>query len=137
MSRIYKNARVFSYKDPNGKELLREILYIEKIKPEKAIKEKNAYEIVYVSPQFILNGFIVTTINDIVQNIHILGLHPNANLDTKEFCIPDHKKEVLYDEIYYDLLRSNLKTYYLDNSHFIPEKLELKKLKSIYMEFNR
>jgi len=137
MTQRYKNARIFSYIDTNGKELLQELVYIEKIKPKKAIKEKNAYEIIYVPPQFILNGFIVTTINDIVQNIHILGLHPNVDLSTKEFCLPDHKKDVVYDDIYYDLLRSNLMTYYLDNAHFIPEKLELKKMKSVYIQFNR
>ena len=116
---------------------MQELLYIEKIKPNRAIKEKNAYEIVYVPSQFILNGFIVTTTNQLVQSIHILGLHPNADLNTKQFCLPNHKMETEYNDIYYDLLRTNLKTYYLDNAHFIPEKIELKKLKSIYLQFNR
>jgi hypothetical protein len=133
----YKNAKVFSYRDSNGKEILKELLYLEKIKPEKAIKEKNAYEIIYVPPQFVLNGFIVTLVNKIVHHVHVFGLHPNADMNTKEFCLPEHKLQTEYDDIYYDLLRSNLKTYYLDNAHFIPEKLELKKLKSIYLQFNR
>ena len=138
MSRIYRKAKIFRYRDINDNSIMTELLYIEKIKPEKAIKNKNAYDIISIPPQFVVNGFIVSLIKDnIVDHVHIFGLHPNSDLSTKEFCLPDHKKNIEYDEIYYDLLRSNLRTYYLDNAHYIPPKMELKKLKSIYLQFNR
>ena len=125
------------YKDISGKVVAEEYIYLETIKPDRAIKNKNAYEISYILPQFVVKGFCIFVMNSKVIRVTIFGLHPNADAETGVFCLPDHKLNVKFDENYLDLLRSNLRTYYLDSAHFIPEKMELKKMKSIYLQFNR
>lgn len=135
---MYRSAKkIFTYKDFNNHDVMKEFIYFKKIIPDRVIKNKNAYEITYLPPECIINGFCVTTVNNLVQKVHVFGIHPNVDLTTKEFCLPNHKLNTEYNDIYYDLLRMNFRTFYLDSAHFIPNKLEYKKIKSIYLQFNR
>lgn len=114
-------------------------IYEGHITPTRVIKNKNIYEITHVDQQYIINGFMVITQQDLVHTITIFGFHPNRDPDTNLFCLPDYKKGVKYTNEYYQLLLTNIKTYYLDNCFFIPgsTKVEYKKIKSIYMKMNK
>ena len=114
-------------------------IYEGHITPTRVIENKNAYEITYLDPMFILNGFMVTTQQDFVQHIYLFGHHPNRDLDTNLYCLPDYKKGVKYDEQYFQMLLTNIKTYYLDSCYFRPgdDQMHTKKLKSIYMKMNK
>ena len=113
-------------------------LYEGQITPTRMIKNKQAYEITYLHPQFFINGFMVTTEQDLVRHITLFGYHPNRDPATNLYCLPNYKKGVKYDGKYYEMLLTNIKTYYLDDCFYTPPKkqVEYKKLKSISMQFN-
>ena len=113
-------------------------IYEGQITPNRVVKGRSAYEITYVDPQYIINGFCVITQNDMVHSITIFGFHPNRDPDTNLYCMPDYKKGVKYDNVYYERLLTNIRTYYLDNCFFIPgqAKVKYRKMNSIAMQFN-
>jgi len=114
-------------------------IYEGQITPTRVIKNKNAYEIISIHPQYIIYGFTVTTFNDIVETIALHGFHPNRDPDTNLYCLPDYKKGVQYSSVYYELILTNIKTYYLDSCFFMPAKahLEYKKMNSMSMQMNK
>ena len=114
-------------------------IYEGQITPTRVVKNKNAYEIISIHPQYIIYGFTVTTFNDIVETIALHGFHPNRDPNTNLYCLPDYKKNVTFSSVYYELLLTNIKTYYLDSCFFIPTKahLEYKKMNSISIQMNK
>ena len=114
-------------------------LYEGQIIPTRMIKNQQAYEITYIHPQFFINGFMVMTEQEHVRTITLFGYHPNRDPKTNLYCLPDYKKGVKYDQKYYEMLLTNIKTYYLDNCFFIPGKMDVKykKMKSVYMKMNQ
>ena len=114
-------------------------IYLGRIKPNRVIKDKNVYEIIYVDPIFIMSGFVVMTENRYIQNILLFGFHPNRDPNTSLYCLPERKKQVDFTEQYFKLLLTNLKTYYLDDCFYTPSlsQLKYKKMKSIYLKLNQ
>jgi hypothetical protein len=106
--------------------------------PDRMIKGKNVYEIIEIDELLHINGFIVITENELVYNVILLGYHPNRDPDTKQYCLPDRKKKVKFDQSYLDMLLTNIKTYYLDDCYWVPPKgkVKYKKLKSMYIQMN-
>jgi len=111
-------------------------LYEGQIIPNRMIKDKQVYEITKLHPQFFINGFIVITEQEFVTNIVLFGYHPNRDPDTHLYCLPDYKKGVKYDQKYFDMLLTNIKTYYLDDCFYTPPKnqVEYKRIKSVPMK---
>ena len=114
-------------------------IFIQKIIPNRVIKDKNVYEITYLDSMYHLDGFEITTENDKVFNVKIFGFHPNSDPDTDIFCIPDFKTGVYLTKEYLDLIVTNVQTYYLDKCFFNPtgKKVQYKKLQSIYVQMNK
>jgi len=114
-------------------------IYEGQIIPTRMIKDKNVYEITYLHPQFIIHGFMVMTEQDLVRHITLFGYHPNRDPATSLYCLPTYKKGVKFDQKYYEMLLTNIKTYYLDDCFYTPPKnqIEYKKLKSISMQLNQ
>jgi len=113
-------------------------IFINKIIPNRVIKDKNVYEITYLNKMFHLDGFEVSTENGMVMNIRIFGFHPNCDPDTDNFCLPDYKKGTSFTTEYVNLIKTNIQTYYLDNCFFNPTGKELRyqKMKSIFVQLN-
>lgn len=113
-------------------------IYEGQIIPNRIIKDKNVFEITNLNPQFFINGFTVTTENDLVSFITLFGYHPNKNPKTNLYCLPDHKKGVKFDEIYFERLLTNIRTWYLNDCFYYPAQkdYEAKKLKSISLQLN-
>ena len=136
----YVDDRIVIWGHNNDLPLIEKIyLYEGQITPTRMIKNKQVYEITYLHPQFFINGFMVTTEQDFVRHITLFGYHPNRDPETNFYCLPKYKKGVKYDEKYYEMLLTNIKTYYLDDCFYTPPKnqVEYKKLKSISMQFNQ
>jgi len=126
--------------EDKGKELYRKTyIFIKNIIPNRVIKDKNVYEITYLDKMFNLDGFEISTENNKVINIRVFGFHPNCDPNTDNFCIPDFKKGVELTNKYLSLIISNIQTYYLDTCFFNPtgNQLKYKKMKSIYIQFNK
>jgi hypothetical protein len=135
----FLNRLVVSPSNPNLAVVEKSFIYLGEIRPNRVIKNKNVFEIVYLNPMFILNGFVVITENELVQNILVFGYHPNKDPDTSLYCLPNRKKQNKFDENFFKLLLTNLKTFYLDECFYIPSinQLKYKKMKSIYVKLNR
>jgi len=133
---MFLDATVLGEQVKYGK---RFFIYQEEIVPDRVVKKKAAYEITYLSSFLIIKGFtVVVDYNDLVEKVFLFGLHPNCDLETNLFCLPDNRKNVPFTEGYYENLKSLLRVYYLDDCHYKPTggHLIYKKMKSIYMQFN-
>lgn len=114
-------------------------LYEGQIIPNRMVKDKNVFEITYLNPMFYINGFLVMTENDMVRTITLFGYHPNRDPKTNLYCLPDYKKGVKYDQVYFERLLTNIKTYYLDDCFYTPSHSHVtyKKLKSMAIQLNK
>lgn len=113
-------------------------IFINRIIPNRVIKDRNIHDISYLDKMFYLDGFEVSTENDKVMNVRVFGIHPNCDPDTDNFCLPDFKKGTYFNSDYLNLIKTNIETYYLDNCFFNPtgKKLRYKKMKSIFVQLN-
>lgn len=113
-------------------------IYIQKIIPNRIVMDKNVYEITYLDKMYHLGGFQIETENNRVFNVRLFGFHPNCNLETNEYCIPDFKKGCQLTDGYIRGITTNIQTYYFDACYFKPIKrnLRYRKLKSIYIQMN-
>jgi len=113
-------------------------IYINKIIPNRIILKKNVYKITFLDKVYFINGFDVVTENDKIRRIYLFGFHPNRD-DNGLYCLPEHKKNQLFTEQYFNMLLSNIKTYYFDSCYFKPPSslIKYKKMKSMYIQLNQ
>lgn len=136
----YLDDRIMIWGHDNDVPLVEKVyVYEGHITPTRMIQDKNVFEITYVHPIYYMHGFSVITHDDLVTTIVLFGHHPNRNPDTCTYCLPDYKTGVKYDEKYFQMLLTNIKTYYLNDCFFTPgkEHIKYKKLNSISMQFNK
>ena len=114
-------------------------IYEGRITPDTMIKSHKAYSIDYLDPLFILNGFIVITENNLVLNILLMGIHPNRNPETHMYCLPEYRIKKEFTPEYFEKVLKTIKTYYLDDCYFQPEKkyVRYKPLKSMSIQLNQ
>jgi len=114
-------------------------IYEGQITPNRMIKNKELYEIIYLDPFWVLSGFAVTLENGKMERITIFGHHPNKDWKTGLYCMPERKIGLEFNRSYFNILLMNLKTYYLDNCHSEPfsSQVTYKKLKSMYIQLNQ
>lgn len=111
-------------------------IYEGQIMPTTMIQKHEAYEITEIHTFFIMQGFCVSTENDLVMHVSLFGPHPNRDPDTGLFCLPQEKLNVKFSPEYFNKLLTTLKTYYLDNAYFTPplHYVTYEKLKSAYIQ---
>lgn len=116
-------------------------IYIGKIKPNRMIRDRCAYEITYLDEKLILDGFYITTYtkDDQITSINLFGEHPNCDLNTNIYCWPKMQKGLPLNQETLHMILTNLKTYYLDDAYFMPEGASAlyKKLDSISIRLNK
>lgn len=95
------------------------ILYKGLLIPDILVKDGKPYAITYLDPQFYIHGFLVFTESMKVENIILLGVHPNQDNNYK-YCLNEEKRNKLFTEIYFNALVRSIKTYYVDDAYFIP-----------------
>jgi len=113
-------------------------IYIGQIIPERIISKKNVYKITFLDKIYFLDGLDVVTENDKVRRIYLFGFHPNRD-ENGIYCLPDNKKNVEFTRDYFNILLSNIKTYYFDSCYFKPPKklINYVKMKSMYIQLNQ
>jgi len=113
-------------------------IYLDEIIPDKVIQNKNVYHITFLDSVYFLKGFDIVTENKRVKRVYLFGFHPNRD-NNGLYCLPDTKKNIFLNEEYFNMLLSNIKTYYFDSCYFKPPKTLIKytKVKSIYIQLNQ
>jgi len=113
-------------------------IYNKRIVPTRMVQNKELYEITYIHPVWIMNGFSVTVQNQAVQRVAVFGLHPNRDWKTGLLCLPENKLKQPFTKQHFESLVQILKTFYLDNCYSMPYKNEVryKRKRSIYIRLN-
>ena len=114
-------------------------IYDAHITPTRFIHKKVVSEIIEVHNKWIIHGFTVTTENNKVRMVSLVGYHPNQDPDTGLYCLHPSKIGLLYDDLFYENLVTNIKTYYLDECYFVPpdKDFKYKNLETIAIQFNK
>jgi len=112
-------------------------VYEAQITPRQIIENKNVYEIVYIDPLWIINGFVIITEDDKVIRIVVFGHHPNVNENL--YCLSKGKKGQIFNKTFYENFIQTLQTYYYDNCYYkIPSKyIKYRKIKSMFVKLNQ
>lgn len=111
----YKNVKI------KGNGLLIEYHhYFGEIVPEFMIQNGNPRHIIYLDPSYILKGMRIRTVNKKVMQVHILGIHPNCDINTGELCLKDDERGASISSIhaFKNIIVNRLKVYYYNDCHF-------------------
>jgi len=120
-------------------------IYVDKIIPNRIIKNKRLYKITYLDEFYHINAvhFLVSknTINgkENVIKITLDGFHPNTLRNTaNEYCLQDKDKGSLFIETFFDRMIANIHNYYLDSCIFEPptDMLQYERMRSMYVQLN-
>lgn len=96
--------------------------------PYKLIYKNQIYEIVKLDHKFIIEGFIIKTVDNKIDMIFINNPHPNANPKTGEFCIPHNLRSLEITENSLMMIRTILSCFNLDDCYFTPwDEIEYKR----------
>jgi hypothetical protein len=97
-------------------------IFIHSIIPNKLICNSSLYFIKIIDPKFIIEKFfVITNEYDKIENVGIInGLHPNCDLKTKLFCIPEYLKEYELNENSIKIILNMLEIFNFDSSFFQP-----------------
>ena len=112
----------------------------ENITPRLMIDEGQYYDIVSIDPKYIIKKHKIVVKNGLIEKVYIDGIHPNANRDTNELCLPDEIKGTPYDEMCGICIKFQLSQYNLDHCYFEPEYalMKFKKKHNLYrMDVNK
>lgn len=94
----------------------------ENITPRLMIDEGQYYDIVSIHPKYVVKKHKVIVKNGLIEKVYIDGIHPNANRDTNELCLPDEIKGTPYDEMGAICIKFLLSQYNLDDCYFAPQR---------------
>lgn len=102
-------------------------IYLEILAPNRLYDGDYAYRIKRISSKYALTGFIVQTsmidgIEKVLSVITIGGLHPNSDVDTGVFCLPNYMKYQEFNDRYITDLRKTIKIWNLNNCHHYPTR---------------
>jgi len=96
--------------------------------PKKLIFKNEIYEILNISPKFIINGYKVKTVNGKIDIVTLPCPHPNANPRTGEFCIPSNLRDLDLNKNTIKMIESMLSCFNLDDCYFTPwDEIEYRK----------
>lgn len=97
-------------------------IFSQKIIPNKLICNSSLYPIKITDDKFIINKFCVFINEDNkIENIGIMeGLHPNCDLKSKLFCIPEFLKEFELNEKSLKIIINMFEIFNFDSSFFQP-----------------
>ena len=100
--------------------------YFGDIVPEFVLKNGIPMHITYLDPVYILKGLRIRTVNKKIMQVHVLGVHPNCDLDTGELCLKKDERGAQVSNIhaFKNVIVNRLKTFYYDHCHFMPENKE-------------
>jgi len=97
--------------------------FIKEVIPNKLICKNNLYNIKLTNPEFIIKKFCVF-LNDETEKIEDVGIiegkHPNCDLKTKLFCIPEYLKNYKLDDNSFKIIINILEIFNFDSAFYQP-----------------
>jgi len=90
------------------------------IAPQKIIHNGNVYRILKYPDKYFIRGYKLTLHDGKIDNVHINGVHPNAQPGTGKFCIPNELRKMEFNHYTKKLLETILSQYNLNNCYFTP-----------------
>jgi hypothetical protein len=98
-----------------------------KITPRIAIYKRDAFDILEVDPEFMINKYEITLKESKVVSLKLFALHPNCNPDTGEFCLgPDIIENQANEYLLEKVIPYTLSVYNLDSCYFRPKNGKVK-----------
>ena len=88
--------------------------------PQRMIYNNKLYNIKRVAERYIIKGYRVDLIDGKIFNIIIDGVHPNADPNTNDFCIPDSLYDKEFDKEAQYIIENMLRTFNIDACYFTP-----------------
>jgi hypothetical protein len=100
----------------------------QKIIPRYGIESGSPFKITYIDPSYHIEGFYIIRLNNKLREVRIFGKHPNANLNTKELCLPYDIRGVEFLDIeeIKNYIVWMLEQYSLDDCYFKPVRKLIK-----------
>jgi hypothetical protein len=93
---------------------------VEVIIPYKLIFKNQLYEILNLSPKFIITNYKIKTVDNKIDTVTLNNPHPNASPRTGEFCIPHKLRSFELNENTLNMIKSMLCCFNLDDCYFTP-----------------
>lgn len=99
--------------------------------PTHMVRNEKTYELIHVDDSYIIDGFIINYFMNSnipkVTSISIFGgMHPNADRNTRIFCVPEYMKYKELNKIYMNDVRKMMQIWNLDNCHYVPNPHDYK-----------
>jgi len=91
--------------------------YFKEFKPRLVKLENKLYKIDN-SYGMSVKGFVITTINNKIEGVNILGYHPNAAPLTNHFILPKYISYSEFNKKSYNLIIQRIELFDLDIKHF-------------------
>jgi hypothetical protein len=90
------------------------------IVPEKLIYKREAYRILDIPKKFMINEFIIKTLDGEIDNVFVQTPHPNVNPKSKKLCLPNTMRSLKVTKNTIKMIENILTCFNLDNCYFTP-----------------
>lgn len=98
------------------------------ILPEKLIFKREVYRILNIPKKFMIDEFIIKSLDGKIENIIVPTPHPNVNPKTKKLCIPNSMRSLEVTNNTIEMIENILSCFNLDNCYFTPwDEIEYRK----------
>jgi hypothetical protein len=111
--------------DKTQKFYFRWYYYFTEVKP-RTVKSKNKLYKIDNSYGMTVKGFIVTTINNKIEVVNVLGYHPNAAPFSNHFVLPTNVMYKEFNKESYKLIKQLIEIFDFDRPHFFNPTSEIK-----------
>jgi hypothetical protein len=88
--------------------------------PSKIIFKNELYQITNLHEKFIIKGYTVKTVNNMIDSVILSNPHPNANPKTGEFCLPYKLRSLKFNKKEKEMIVVMLCHFNLDDCYFTP-----------------
>ncbi len=111
-----------------GSDQFQSAVFFHTIVPETIVRDGKTSKLKNIAEFYILDGFVINyylTYDKTPKTSSVIilgGIHPNANTDTRLFCLPPFMKYKILDNQYIIDLKKVIQVWNLDNCHFVPNQ---------------
>lgn len=91
------------------------------IVPDKMFFEGKKFIITEVDPEFIINQYyLYVDENQHIQKLSLVNKHPNCDLETGFFCLPEFVKKMTFSKEVKCMIHCWLGSFNLENCYYMP-----------------
>lgn len=88
--------------------------------PNILIFRNRIYKIITIAPKFTIKGYIIKTVDNLIDMVILSNPHPNANPKSGDFCIPPYIRNLKLNEKSLGVIENMLRCFNLDDCYFTP-----------------